>query len=285
MIKPQETWTILKVLTWTKGYLAEKGVENARLEAEWLLCAALGLDRVGLYVNFDKPLTAAELGASRALVARRARREPLQYILGSQEFYGLEFEVVPEVLIPRYDTETLVRESISRAPRGAKILDIGVGSGCIAVALAKNLPDADVSGVDLSPEALELTERNAKRHGVSVSLHRGSLFEPFKDRKYDLIVSNPPYIRTSDITTLQPEVRDFEPHAALDGGADGLDYYRRIIPEAPGHLKPGGWLLLEMGIGQATDLLALFEATGQFHELFTSKDPGGIDRVAGGRKM
>ncbi|MRR57357.1 MAG: peptide chain release factor N(5)-glutamine methyltransferase [Deltaproteobacteria bacterium] len=284
MIKPQETWTILKVLTWTKGYLAEKGVENARLEAEWLLCAALGLDRVGLYVNFDKPLTAGELGACRALVARRARREPLQYILGSQEFFGLEFEVVPEVLIPRYDTETLVREALSRAPKGAKILDIGVGSGCIAVALAKNLPEADVSGVDLSPEALELTERNAKRHGVAVSLSRGSLFEPFADRQFDVIVSNPPYIRTSDITTLQPEVRDFEPHAALDGGVDGLDYYRRIIPEAPVHLKRGGWLLLEMGIGQATDLLALFEATGHFQELFTAKDPGGIDRVVGGRK-
>lgn len=284
MIKPQETWTILKVLTWTKGYLAEKGVENARLEAEWLLCAALGLDRVGLYVNFDKPLSAGELGACRALVARRARREPLQYILGSQEFYGLEFEVVPEVLIPRYDTETLVREALGRAPKGAKILDIGVGSGCIAVALAKNLPHADVSGVDLSPEALELAERNAKRHGVAVSLSRGSLFEPFTDREFDVIVSNPPYIRTSDITTLQPEVRDFEPHASLDGGVDGLDYYRRIIPGAPVHLKHGGWLLLEMGIGQAADLLALFEATGHFQELYTAKDPGGIDRVVGGRK-
>ena len=285
MTKQAETWTILKVLTWTKGYLAEKGVGNARLEAEWLLCAALGLDRVGLYVNFDKPLTAEELGACRALVARRARREPLQYILGSQEFYGLEFEVASKVLIPRYDTETLVREALSRAPRDARILDIGVGSGCIAVALAKNVPDADVSGVDLSPDALELTERNAKRHGVTVSLCKGSLFEPFEDLEFDLIVSNPPYIRTSDITTLQPEVRDFEPLAALDGGVDGLDYYRRIIPEAPGHLKHGGWLLLEMGIGQATDLLALFEATGRFRELFTAKDPGGIDRVVGGRKM
>lgn len=285
MIKQQETWTILKVLAWTKGYLAEKGVENARLEAEWLLCAALGLDRVGLYVNFDRPLTAGELGACRELVARRARREPLQYILGSQEFYGLEFEVASKVLIPRYDTETLVREALSRTPRGARILDIGVGSGCIAVALAINLPDADVSGVDLSPEALELTERNAKRHGVTVSLCKGSLFEPFKDLEFDLIVSNPPYIRSSDIATLQAEVRDFEPLAALDGGADGLDYYRRIIPEAPGHLKPGGWLLLEMGIGQAPDLLALFETTGHFREFFTAKDSGGIDRVVGGRKL
>jgi len=281
----KETWTILKVLNWTKGYLAEKGVENARLESEWLLCAALGLDRVGLYVNFDRPLTADELAVCRALVGRRARREPLQYILGSQDFYGLDFEVVPGVLIPRHDTETLVQEAVARAPRGGRILDMGVGSGCIAVALGKAVPDAVLYGVDSSAEALELTERNAKRHGVTVTLARGSLFEPFKDLEFDLIVSNPPYIRTSDLDSLQPEVRDYEPRGALDGGPDGLDYYRRIIPEAPRHLKCGGWLLLEMGIGQAADVLALFEKTGRFKELFTARDPGGIERVAGGRRI
>lgn len=285
MTRPQEIWTILKVLNWTKGYLAEKGVENSRLESEWLLCAALGLDRVGLYVNFDRPLTADELSACRLLVARRARREPLQYILGSQEFYGLEFEVAPGVLIPRHDTEVLVQEAVNRAGSGAEILDIGVGSGCIAVALAKSLPDAAVCGVDPSAEALGLAERNARRHCVSLSLFRGSLFEPFEGREFDLIVSNPPYIPTSDLAGLQPEVRDFEPRGALDGGADGLDFYRMIIPEASLHLRTGGWLLLEAGIGQAADLLALFEAAGVYGELFTAKDPGGIDRVVGGKKL
>jgi release factor glutamine methyltransferase len=282
MSEKNETWTILKVLTWTKEYLAGKGVENARLEAEWLLCAALSLDRVGLYVNFDKPLSDAELAASRGMVARRARREPLQYILGSQDFEGLEFEVAPGILIPRHDTETLVEESLRRAPEQASILDIGVGSGCIAVALAKNLPSARVSGVDQSPEALELARRNAARHGVDLTLLAGSLFEPVAGQRFDLIVSNPPYIPTADLETLQPEVREFEPRAALDGGPDGLAFYRLIVPAAPEYLNPGGWLLFEVGIGQAAEVLGLLERHG-FTERFTARDPGGIERVVGGR--
>ncbi|RQW87426.1 MAG: peptide chain release factor N(5)-glutamine methyltransferase [Geobacter sp.] len=279
-----ETWTILKVLTWTRDYLAEKGVENSRLEAEWLLCETLGMDRVGLYVNFDKPLSDSELAACRAFVGRRARREPLQYILGSQDFYGLDFEVTPGVLIPRHDTETLVQEAVNRCPAGANILDIGVGSGCIAVALAKSCPDAHVYGVDLSPKALELAQRNADRHGVNVTLLQGSLFEPFEGRKFDLIVSNPPYIPTAEIAGLQPEVRDYEPREALDGGLDGLDFYRSIIPASPACLVKDGWLLLEVGIGEAPDVMKIFEASGFFHELFTASDPGTIERVVGGRK-
>jgi release factor glutamine methyltransferase len=279
-----DTWTTLKVLTWTKGYLAEKGVENARLEAEWLLCAALGMDRVGLYVNFDKPLTAAELTACRALVSRRARREPLQYILGSQDFYGLDFEVAPGVLIPRHDTEILVQEAAGRCPPAGRVLDIGVGSGCIAVALAKALPVIEMTGCDPSVAALELAARNAARHGVLLALVGGSLFEPFQGRMFDLIVSNPPYIPSADLDTLQPEVRDHEPRQALDGGADGLDFYRRIIPEAPCHPVPGGWLLLEIGMGQAADVRGLFEAADRFTEIFSARDTGGIERVIGGKK-
>jgi release factor glutamine methyltransferase len=279
-----DIWTILKVLTWTRGYLADKGVENSRLEAEWLLCDALGMDRVGLYVNFDKPLSDSELAACRALVARRARREPLQYILGSQDFYGLDFEVSPGVLIPRHDTEVLVEEARKRCPAGATILDIGVGSGCIAVALATSCPGAQVYGVDLSSKALELASRNANRHGVTVKLSHGSLYEPFEGRAFDLIVSNPPYIPTADLAGLQPEVRDFEPREALDGGVDGLDYYRRIISAAPDFLERDGWLLLEVGVDEASDVSAIFTATGKFHELFSACDEGGIERVVGGRK-
>jgi len=279
-----ETWTILKVLTWTRGYLAEKGIENSRLEAEWLLCETLGMDRVGLYVNFDKPLSDSELAACRAFVGRRARREPLQYILGSQDFYGLDFEVTPGVLIPRHDTETLVQEAVNRCPAGANILDIGVGSGCIAVALATSCPDAHVYGVDPSPKALELAQRNADRHGVNLTLLQGSLFEPFEGRKFDLIVSNPPYIPTAEIAGLQPEVRDYEPREALDGGPDGLDFYRSIIPAAPSCLAKDGWLLLEVGIGEAPEVIKIFEASGFFHQLFTARDPGTIERVVGGRK-
>lgn len=280
----RDIWTVLKVLNWTKGYLAEKGVENARLEAEWLLCATTGLDRVGLYVNFEKPLTDEELAAYRALVTRRARREPLQYLLGSQEFYGLDFLVSPAVLIPRHDTEVLVEETLRRAPASGSILDIGVGSGCIAVALAKALTGADVRGVEKSPAALALAQQNIERHAVRVTLFEGSLFEPFAGQRFDLIVSNPPYIPTADLADLQPEVREYEPVAALDGGPDGLDYYRTIIPAAPEHLTPGGWLLVEIGIGQAEDVRGVFAAAG-FTDIFTAKDPSLIERVVGGRVL
>jgi len=278
----KETWTTLKVLNWTKGYLAEKGVENARLEAEWLLCEALGLDRVGLYLNFDKPLTEAELATYRAMVARRAKREPLQYILGSQEFGGLDFVVTPDVLIPRHDTEVLVAEALRRAPVDASILDIGLGSGCIAVALAKALSGAKVCGVEQSAGALAVTLKNAELNGVTLEIVEGSLFEPLQGRRFDLIVSNPPYIPTADLATLEPEVRDHEPMAALDGGADGLAFYRAIVPTAPGYLHPRGWLLVEIGIGQGPAVRELFSRSG-FAEIFTEKDPGGIERVVGGQ--
>ncbi len=282
MTEKPETWTIRRVLDWTKGYLAEKGVENARLETEWLLSAALGLDRVGIYVNFDKPLNAGELAAVRGLVARRAKREPLQYILGTQEFCGLEFVVTPAVLIPRHDTEVLVEEALRRAPQAMSVLDIGVGSGCIAVALAKQLPHAQVWGVEQSSAALALAQQNAERNGVRVTLCEGSLFEPFGGQRFDLIVSNPPYIPTADLETLQPEVREYEPRAALDGGADGLDFYRIIVPAALEHLSLGGWLMVELGIGQAEAVLGMLGQAG-FSDCFTAKDPNGIERVVGGR--
>lgn len=283
MKKQQESWTLLKVLNWTKGYLAEKGVENSRLESEWILCAALAMDRVGLYLNFDKPLSPSELSSVREMVARRARREPLQYILGSQEFMGYELEVCPGVLIPRDDTGTLVEAALKRCSGAKRILDIGVGSGCITVALAGSLPDAEITGVDKSGEALALAEKNAKRNGVVISLLAGSLFEPVHGRKFDLIVSNPPYIPSADIATLQPEVRDFEPMEALDGGPDGLYFYRTIIPAAPEYLNGGGWLMFEVGINQAPQVLGLFEDTGCYGELFTARDAYGIERVVGGR--
>jgi release factor glutamine methyltransferase len=282
MTEKIETWTIRKVLDWTKSYLADKGVDNARLESEWLLAAITGHDRVGLYVNYDQPLTDAELANYRSMVARRAKREPLQYILGTQEFYGVEFEVSPAVLIPRHDTEVLVMEALQLAPQAKTVLDIGVGSGCIALALARSLPEADVCGVEKSPEALKLAQRNAENLGVRVTLCEGSLFEPFLGQRFDLVVSNPPYIPTADLAGLQPEVRDYEPLGALDGGADGLDFYRAIIASAPQHLNPGGWLMVEVGIDQSMAVSELFAATG-FTEIFIARDPQQIERVVGGK--
>jgi release factor glutamine methyltransferase len=277
----KEIWTTLKVLGWTKEFLAVKGVENARLESEWLLCAATGLDRVGLYINFEKPLDDAELSAFRAMVARRAKREPLQHILGTQEFCGLDFEVTPDVLIPRHDTETLVNEAVSRMPEARSILDIGTGSGCIAVAMARQLPTVMVTGTDICEAALVVARRNAKRHDASVEFLSGSLFDQLSGRSFDLIVSNPPYIPTNDIAGLEPEVRDFDPHGALDGGVDGLSVYRSLIPAAQEHLYPGGWLLLEVGIGQAADVSRLFMEAGGYGQPFTTLDTGGIERVVG----
>ena len=280
----QETWTTLKVLTWTKEFLAGKGVENARLEAEWLLCAATGLDRVGLYLNFEKPLNEDELARYRAMVTRRGRREPLQHILGSQEFCGLEFEVTPDVLIPRYDTETLVHEALRRMPDAASVLDIGTGSGCIAIALAHRLPAAKVTAVDISGAALAVARRNADSNSVAIEFLQGSLCEPVAGRHFDLIVSNPPYIPSRDMDILEPEVRDFDPRGALDGGADGLDIYRALIPSAYSCLHAGGWLLVEVGAGQDQDVIQLFSDASGYAEPITAIDPGGIIRVVGGQR-
>lgn len=279
-----EIWTTLKVLSWTKDFLTGKGIGNARLEAEWMLCAATGLDRVGLYLNFDKPLNDEELARYRAMVTRRGRREPLQHILGSQEFFGLDFEVTADVLVPRYDTETLVREALLRAPGAISVLDIGTGSGCVAVALARELPAAHVSAIDISTAALRVARSNAEKNGVAVEFLEGSLCEPVAGRFFDLIVSNPPYIPSCDILTLEPEVRDFDPLCALDGGIDGLEIYRDLIPAAQACLRPGGWLLVEIGAGQDRDVRQLFQAAGGFGDPVEAVDPGGIIRVVGGQR-
>lgn len=280
----QEVWTTLKVLGWTKDFLAGKGIANARLESEWMLCAATGLDRVGLYLQFDKPLSEDELATYRAMVSRRARREPLQHILGTQEFCGLDFEVTANVLVPRYDTEVLITQAVSLKPDARSVLDIGTGSGCIAVAIAARLSQATVTATDISESALEVARRNVKKHAVEIEILLGSLFEPVGQRRFDLIVSNPPYIPTADITGLESEVRDFDPLGALDGGADGLDIYRKLVPGALSHLNSKGWLLVEVGSGQSVDVINLFIETGGYCEPITAVDPGGVERVVAAQR-
>lgn len=278
-----ETWTILKVLQWTTDYLAQKGVARGRLDAELLLSDTLGIDRVGLYLNYDRPLAPAELAAFRERVGRRARREPLQHILGRTEFWSLPFLVTPAVLIPRADTEVLVEEALKRAAGPCSILDVGTGSGAIAVALAHELPAATVTAVDISAEALAVAAENARANGIEgrVGFHQADL-GALPGGPYDLIVANPPYIPAEGLAELMPEVRDFEPHLALSGGVDGLDCYRRLLPSAAGCLKAGGWLLLEVGFGQAPQVLDLLRETG-FDERFAARDLSGIERVVGGR--
>ena len=276
-----EIWTPLKVLTWTTSFLTEKGVENARRESEWMLCAATGLDRMGLYLNFDRPLRDDELTAYRDMVSRRARREPLQHILGTQEFDGLELVVTPAVLIPRHDTEVLVEAAVRHHPQAATVLDIGTGSGCIAIALAKRLPLASITAIDLSPDALAVARHNAEQHHAAIEFLLGSFFKPVDGRQFDLIVSNPPYIPTADLAELQPEVRDFDPTLALDGGPSGLDAYHQLLASAPDHLSHGGRFFVEVGEGQDADVARLFAERG-FDAILTVPDHAGIKRVVGG---
>lgn len=279
-----ETWTVLRVLQWTTDYLAQKGVARGRLDAELMLSDTLDLDRVGLYLNYDRPLAPSELGAFRERVGRRGRREPLQYILGRTEFWSLPILVTPAVLIPRADTEVLVEEALKRAECPCSILDVGTGSGAIAVALAHELPAAVVTAVDVSAEALAVAAENVRANGVEggVRLQQADL-GALPGGPYDQIVANPPYIPEGELAELMPEVRDFEPHLALCGGADGLDCYRHLLPAAAACLKPAGWLLLEVGCGQAPQVLELLRENG-FDDRFTARDLSGIERVVGGRR-
>jgi release factor glutamine methyltransferase len=275
----QEKWTTLKVLNWTKDFLLSKGIANARLEAEWLLCAVTRLDRVGLYLNYDKPLNEVELAEYRSMVTRRARREPLQHILGTEEFYGLEYEVTADVLIPRHDTEVLVSQALKLHPDALSVLDIGTGSGCIAVTLQKQLTQAKVTATDISLAALAVARRNAEKHEANIEFLEGSLFVPVGNRSFDLVVSNPPYIPTSDICNLEQEVRDYDPLTALDGGRDGLEIYKKLIPAAGKHLNQDGWLLVEIGFAQAADVVQLFRDSCLYREPVVARDTSEIERV------
>ena len=287
-----EQWTILKLIKWTADYLSKKGIDTARLDAELMLAYLLKTDRTRLYMNFDQPLTKDELSNFKKLLERRAKHEPLQYITEHQEFWSLSFKVSPSVLIPRPETELLVEESIMELSKSfpeeesIEILDIGTGSGALAAALASELKGAHLTGVDISPEAARLARENIEANNLSssVSILEGDLFEPVGDKSFHLIVSNPPYIPHGDLDSLQPEVAEFEPLSALDGGDDGLDYYRRIIPESLKYLIPGGWLMLEHGKGQSGDIISIFKERSAFTDIESINDLAGIDRVVKGRR-
>ena len=278
-----EKWTVLKILKWTTDYFSEKGIESGRLDAELLLSATIGMDRVGLYVNFERPLDAKELADYREKVRRRAQREPTQYILGAAEFWSLPFNVDQNVLIPRADTEVLVEEALKRLSPKAAVLDVGTGSGAIAVALAYELPELQVTALDCSEEALSVAASNAQQNGVAdrVACVKGDL-KKLPAGPFDMIVSNPPYIPVRDMEGLMPEVCDFEPRLALEGGEDGLDAYRQLAVQAAKCLTDGGWLVVEVGINQAADVSALFLAAG-LNEISVRDDYSGIPRVVMGR--
>ncbi len=279
--------TLAALLREGRAMLAEAGVEQAEHEAVWILEAALNASRLALTLDRTRFIDPHELAAARALLARRAAREPLQYLLGVQEFCGLEFEVDPSVFIPRPETELLIDELARRlrTDQPALLADIGTGSGCIAVAAARVFRRASVYAVDLSEAALAVAGRNVMRHGVQgrVTCLRGDLFGPLRARgmtgAFAAILSNPPYIADPEIDGLQPEVRLFEPRLALSGGQDGLDFYRRIVNEAWEWLAPGGVLILEVGQSQAASVCELASRHGRYGTISTRRDMAGIDRI------
>jgi release factor glutamine methyltransferase len=251
----EQPWTIGRLLDWTARFLSQKGSESPRLDAEVLLAEVLGCERIALYTRYDEEATEAARQRFRDLIRRRIEGCPVAYLVGRKEFFSLRFEVNSSVLIPRPDTECLVTECLALAKELSEltVLDVGTGSGAIAVAVAKQHKGARVTATDVSAEALAVAERNAARHGVAerVSFLRGDLFAPLpQGQPFDFIVSNPPYIPHADLPSLPPGVRDYEPHVALDGGPDGFVVFDRLIEQARGYLKPGGWLLVEIGLPQ-----------------------------------
>lgn len=250
----EQSWTIGRLLDWTTNYFQQKGSESPRLDSEVLLAHALGCKRIELYTRHTEEAPEQGRQRFRELVRQRIEGCPVAYLVGRKEFFSLEFEVTRAVLIPRPDTECVVVECLRLAKDVAEpaILDIGTGSGCLAVAVAKHHKRAQVIAVDISAEALTVASRNAAKHGVAERIRfvQGDLFAPLSSERFDFILSNPPYIPHDDIAKLAPGVRDYEPHQALDGGADGFAVFDRLIAEAPAHLKSNGHLLIEIGSPQ-----------------------------------
>lgn len=280
--------TLFEVLNWSADRLKEHRIENPRLNAELLLTQCLGFSREKLYANLRREIRAEEKEALDELLGRRMAGEPLQYLLGHQEFWSVDLRVDPRVLIPRPETEVLVEQALSiltiTSGRMPRVLDIGTGSGAIVIALTREIREIFIVATDISQEALLLAKENAReaRVGQRIRFVRGDLLDPFRplrDGVFDLILSNPPYIRRSDIEGLAREVKDHEPRLALDGGEDGLDFYRQMSRQVPSYLREGGWFLVEIGQGQGPKISAMLEESGCFRAPELVRDLSGIERV------
>jgi len=280
---PNESWTIKRLLDWTTEYFTKHQIENPHLEAEILLSHALNTERIKLYIDFEKELDKKSLEVFKGFITRRVKREPAAYIIGNKHFMSLNFMVTPDVLIPRPETELLIENAIelSKAYNGnITILDIGTGSGAIAVALAKFIDNTEIYATDSSKKALEVASKNAMRHDVEgrIKFIETDLF-PKENLKFDIIISNPPYIKSADIGSLQPEVKGFEPISALDGGPDGLDFYRKIIDKVGGYLNENSSILFEIGADQAKDVVNIIKNKLNLKNVRIKKDLSGLDRI------
>jgi len=279
----EKVWTVLELVGWTANYLREKGFHNPRLNAELLLAGTLELKRLDLYLQHDRPLRAGEVAEFKARLLRRAKREPLQYIDGTAAFRHLVLRVDRRVLIPRPETELLVQAVLDWATgrEALSALDVGTGSGAIALALATEGPFARVVAADVSPDALEVARANAADAAADapVDFRLGSLYEAVGSERFDVIVSNPPYVGEEERASLDAEVADWEPAGALFAGADGLEVIRPLVAQAPAHLRPGGLLAMEIGAGQADVVSGLVRATAAFAEPRVIADLAGRDRM------
>jgi release factor glutamine methyltransferase len=280
-------WTVLELLRWTTDYFERNGIDSARLDAEVLLAHALESDRIRLYLDYEKPVLVEERDRFRALVRRRAgERVPVSLLLGQREFWSMSFRVSGDVLTPRPETETLVEAALSKVPEpesAIRILDIGTGSGAIALSLASELPHAEITATDLSEAALQIAAENADHLHTRerVRFLAGDLFEPVASERFDLVVSNPPYVARDDAASLPPEL-SHEPEMALFAGAEGLDVIRRLVAEAGDHLSPRGWLLIELSPEQVETVeLELVQAG--FSEVERRFDLARLPRVVGAR--
>jgi release factor glutamine methyltransferase len=283
----KEKWSLIELLNWTADYLIEKGFEDARLNAERLLAHALGMSRIELYTNFDRPLTPIEISAFKALLKRRLANEPLQYIIGETEFYSLPFKVTSAVLIPRPETELLVEQVIEHCQahysneEEIQILEIGAGSGCISISLAKNINYAVVTAVDISHEALKIAYGNAQSHEAEVTFHECDALHPWAAEyinNFDIVVSNPPYVSFSEYKALPAEIKTYEPKVSLLGGNDGLDFYRKFSNILPTLLKPSAFVFFEIGERQAPSVKNIYLDTG-FSGLKIVDDLAGKNRI------
>lgn len=289
---PPEAWTILKLLQWTTAYFTSHHIEQPRAAAEILLAHSLGVGRVDLYIQYDRPVEPRELGVFKELIQRRLQREPVAYIVGEKGFWSLDLKVTPDVLIPRPETEVLVEAALSiippaTSPRPFEVLDLGTGSGAIVLALARERSGHRFYAVDNSQKALAVAQDNTRRYGLeaAVTFLLGDWFDAVGDRHgcFDLIVSNPPYISSPDLERLPLEVSQYEPREALDGGPDGLDAIRLIIERAAAHMSPGGWLLFEIGYDQRASVETLLAASTSYADMAVIRDHSGFDRVVRAR--
>ena len=297
-----QTWTIQKLLNWITKHFADKDIDSPRLSAELLLSGVLVMKRIELYTQFDKPVVKQQLDSLHDLVKRAGQNEPIAYLVGKTEFYSLEINVTPDCMVPRPETELLVERAIEflRTRPGTQfVCDLCTGSGCIAVAIGRNYPDARIIATDICDAALAVAAGNVEKHQLKerITLLCGDLFDPIisgldvnklvpdSDRGFDLIVCNPPYVSTDEYEKLDRNVKDYEPKIALFAGVDGLDIYRRIIERADEFLKPDTALMLEIGYAQGQAVRQLLEQTGAFAEIKIEKDLHNNDRIATAKKQ